>query len=95
MIQLPPGPCAPSSHVIQAFLYPIHHPPRDFWPGVHWALHIELLQLVFFPVVRVHHQLAFGIFPEYHVGAQDAAELTQEAKRVVQELFGGDVDNQD
>lgn len=30
VIQLPPGPCAPSSHTRQAFLYPIQQPPRDF-----------------------------------------------------------------
>lgn len=28
VIQLPPGACAPSSHTIQAFLYPNQHPPR-------------------------------------------------------------------
>ena len=47
------------------------------------------------PVVRVHHHLAFAVLPEYHVGAEDAAQLAQEAKGVVEELFGGDVDNQD
>lgn len=95
MIQLPPPSFAPTSHIIQAFLYPIHHLSRDLWPVVHWTLHVVLLQLVFFPVVRVHHQLSFAIFPYYHVSPQDTAELAQEAKRVVQEMFGSDVDYQD
>lgn len=47
------------------------------------------------PVVRIHHQPAFGVFAEYHVGVKDAAELAQEAERVVQELLGDDVDDQD
>lgn len=48
-----------------------------------------------FAVVRVHHQLALDVLPEYHVGVQDAAELAQESEGVVQELLGDDVDHQD
>lgn len=47
------------------------------------------------PVVRVYHHLALGVLPEYHVGAEDAAQLAQEAKGVVEELLGGDVDHED
>lgn len=50
---------------------------------------------MFIPVVRVHHHLAFGVLPEYHVGVEDAAQLTQEAEGIVEELLGGDVDHQD
>lgn len=54
-----------------------------------------LLQLVLVAVVRVYHHLALSVLPKYHVGAENSAELAQEAKGVVEELLGGDVDHQD
>lgn len=95
MIQLPPHSPAPSCRIIQAPLHHAQHLARDLRPRVHRALDVVLLQLVFIPVVRVHHHLALGVLPEYHVGAEDAAQLAQEAEGVVEELLGVDVDDQD
>lgn len=50
---------------------------------------------MFVPVVRVDHRLPLGVLPEYDVGSEDAAQLSQEAEGVVEEMLGGDVDDQD
>lgn len=45
-------------------------------------------------VVRVHHHVTFGVLTEYHIGAEDAAQLAQEAEGVIQEVFRRNVDHQ-
>lgn len=95
MIQFPPHPPAPSCYVIQAPLHHAHHLARHVRPRVHQVLDAVLLQLVLVAVVRVYHHLALSVLPKYHVGAENSAELAQEAEGVVEELLRGDVDHQD
>lgn len=85
----------PSHSLIQAPLHYVQHFAGHLRPRVHRALDVVLLQLVLIAVVRVHHHLALDVLPEYYIGAEDAAQLSQEAKGVVQEVLRRDVDNQD
>lgn len=95
MIELPPFSPAAVGPIIQTPLHHVQHLAWNLRPRLHRALDIVLLQLVFAPVIRVHHHLPLGILPEDHVGSEDAAQFTQEPEGVVEELLGGDVDHQD
>ena len=53
------------------------------------------VQLLLTAVVRVDHHLSLGVLPEHHVSVEYAAQLAQEAKRVVPELVGHDMDHDD
>lgn len=96
MIQLPPRPApAPSHPLIQAPFHHAQHLAGHLRPRVQRALDVVLLELVLVAVVRVHHRLALDVLAEDHVGAENAAQLAQEAEGVVEEMLGRDVDHQD
>jgi len=94
VIQFPLRSPAAACHAAHAPLHYAQNLAGDLGPRVQRALHVVLLQLVLVAVVRVHHRLAVGVHREHHVGAQDAAQLAQEAEGVVEELLRGDVDHQ-
>lgn len=52
-------------------------------------------EVLLIPVVGEDHGLSFGIPAKHHVGVEHAAELSEERRRAVFELFGGDVHHQD
>lgn len=95
MIQLPLCSLAVTSQVIQAPLDHIQHFARNLWPRVHWTLDVVLFQLMFVPIIWVDHHFPLCILLEYHIGSEHAAQLAQEAEGVIEEVFRGDVDNQD
>lgn len=52
-------------------------------------------QVLLITVVGEDHGLAFGVATKHHVGVENAAELPEESRRAVFEVFGGNVDHQD
>lgn len=52
-------------------------------------------EVLFVAIVREDHRFSFGVAAEHHVGVENAADLSEEGRRSIFKLFGGNVDHQD
>lgn len=93
-VQLPASAAASIGYSIHAVLHGAENGVRDLCPA-HRALHVVFLQLLLTAVIRVDHRLSLSVLLEHHIGVDHAAQFAQEAKRVVPELVGHDVDHDD
>lgn len=65
-------------------------------PTVRGALqHVMFNEVLFVAIVREDHRFSFGVAAEHHVGVENAAEVSEERRRMIFKLFWRNVDHQD